>query len=322
MARNSPTAPPPASAARAAATVGLATTGDATLVSISGLVDERFMGFGDIGAARTVVLDVSGMTRMTSFGVRQWLKAMDALPKSITDLYLLGCPTFFVDQLNMVLNFGGPAKILTVVAPHTCPSCGVESGELIDVLVDRANLVKGGLPEKECARCGGKLEFDETPEAYFAFVGKYAASSLGPAAAQLLAAQGLYTSSESASEKPPRIIKLVHDSVTYFRIIGSIGSTFRARPFLVGAEGEVVIDLAEVERFDSAGQKEWRRLVKSLAGQVPAVTFVDVSESFLASASDTLTLARNIAVASVLVPYGCTECDRTSYESVPAAWPM
>ena len=44
---------------------------------------------------------------MTSFGVRQWLKGMDALPKTITDLYLLGCPTFFVDQLNMVLNFGG-----------------------------------------------------------------------------------------------------------------------------------------------------------------------------------------------------------------------
>src|SRR3954471_8986465 len=137
MARHSPSISPP-TAARAAATVGLATTGDATLVTISGLVDERFTGFGDIGAPRTVVLQVSGMTRMTSFGVRQWLKAMDALPKSITDLYLLGCPTLFVNQLNMVLNFGGPAKILTVVAPHTCPSCGVESGELIDVLADRA----------------------------------------------------------------------------------------------------------------------------------------------------------------------------------------
>src|SRR3954471_5473697 len=322
MARHSPSTSPPPSAARAAATVGLATTGDATLVNNAGLLQERFTGFGDIGTARTVVLNVSGMTRMTSFGVRQWLKAMDALPKAITDLYLLGCPTFFVDQLNMVLNFGGPGKVLTVVAPHTCPSCGVESGELIDVLTDRANLVKGGLPEKECARCGGKLEFDETPEAYFAFVSKYAASSLGSAAAQLLATHGLYTSSESAVEKPPRIIKLVHGSVTYFRVIGSIGSTFRARPFLVGAEGEVVIDLAEVERFDAAGQKEWRRLVKSLAAQVPAVMFVDVSESFLASAGDTLTMARNIAVASVLVPYGCTECERTSSESVAAAWPM
>jgi serine/threonine protein kinase len=307
---------------RGAATVDLIVAGDAAILSVSGLVDERFLGFGDIDALKTVVLNVSGMTRMTSFGVRQWLKAMDALPKSITDLYLLGCPTFFVDQLNMVLNFGGTSKTLTTVAPYTCPSCGVESGELIDVLVERANLAKGGLPEKECTRCGGKLEFDETPESYFGFVSKYAATSIQPAAAQLLAEHGLYTSSDIPVEKPPRIIKLVHGSVTYFRIIGTIGSMFRARPLLVGAEGEVVIDLAEVDRFDSAGQREWRRLLKSLASQVPAVTLVDVNESFLATTGDTLMLARNIAVVSVLVPYRCVECGRTSQESVWASWPL
>jgi serine/threonine protein kinase len=318
-----PTSPP--GSARSAAAVDLVAVGEATLVSVSGLVDERFLGFGDLGAAKTVILNVSGMTRLTSFGVRQWLKAMSALPKTITDLYLLGCPTFFVDQLNMVLNFGGPGKILTVVAPFTCPGCGTESGELIDVLAERANLVKGGLPEKECARCSGKLEFDETPESYFAFVGKYAASSIQPAAAQLLASLGLYTSVDGAGEKPPRIIKLVHGSVTYFRIIGTIGSMFRARPFLVGAEGEVVIDLAEVSRFAAAGQKEWKRLLKSLSGQVSAVTLVDVSDSFLANAGDTLTVARNIATVSVLVPYGCVECGRTAPESVSlqqVTWPL
>lgn len=294
------------------------------MVSVAGLVDECFLGFGDVGAMKTVVINVSGMTRMTSFGVRQWLKGMDALPKTITDLYLLGCPTFFVDQLNMVLNFGGAAKILTVVAPYTCPSCGVESGETIDVLAERANLAKGGLPEKECARCAGKLEFDETPEAYFAFVNKYAASSIRPAAAQLLSTHGLYTSLDSAAEKPPRIIKLVHGSVTYFRIIGTIGSMFKARPFLVGAEGEVVIDLAEVDVFDAAGQKEWKRLLKSLAGQVPAVTLVDVSESFLMNAGDSLGIARNISVASVLVPYVCVDCERVAQESetlLTTNWP-
>src|SRR5262245_8971387 len=311
----------PAVPAARAATMEQVSAGYAMLVRISGLVDERFQGFGDLGSTKTAILDVSAMTRMTSFGVRQWLKAMDALPKSITDLYLLGCPTFFVDQLNMVLNFGGAAKILTVIAPHTCPSCGVESGELIDVFGDRGTLAKGGLPDKECTRCGGRLEFDETPEAYFAFVSKYAASAISPTAAQLLAAHGLYTPSDTTAEKPPRIIKLVHGSVTYFRIIGTIGMMFRARPILVGAEGEGVSDLAGVDRFGSGGQQEWWRRLKSLAGQVPSVTLVDVGEEFLSWAADTLTLARNIAVSSVLVPYGCIECDRTSYESVPATWP-
>ena len=290
--------------------------GDVALVNVFGLVDEHFRGFGSLGdATRSVILNVSGMTRMTSFGVRQWLKSMDALPRTITDLYLLGCTTFFVDQLNMVLNFGGAAQILTVIAPYTCPSCGVESGETIDVLADRVALAKGGTPEKACARCGGRLELDETPESYFSFATKYAASSLQPGPARVLGSQGLYTTVALDNEKPPRIIKLVHGVVTYFRIIGSVGSMFRARPLLVGAEGEVVIDLAEVDHFDALGQGEWRRLLKTLANQVSAVTIVDIDDSFLAVVGESLALARNITVWSVRIPYRCADCGRHSAQS-------
>lgn len=324
MARESKSVTDPT--ARPKAGVDLKTAGEAGLVHVVGLVDEHFVGFGAIGPTiKALVIDVSGMTRMTSFGVRQWLKAMDAIPKTVTDLYILGCPTFFVDQLNMVLNFGGAGKVLTVVAPYTCPSCGNESGETVDVLAERATLAKGGVPEKECGRCSGRLEFDETPESYFSFVGKYAASALHPAAAQLLGSLGLYTAIDTASDKPPRSIKLVHGSVTYFRIIGTVGSMFRARPFLVGAEGEVVIDLAEVDRFDPLGQREWKRLLKSLAGQVPSITLVDVTDSFLANAGDSLALARNIATASVLVPYYCLDCGKITSESHSLAnvtWPL
>jgi serine/threonine protein kinase len=312
--------------ARPKAGVDVVTSGEVALVNIGGLVDEHFSGFGSFGTGvKMVVINVSAMTRMTSFGVRQWLKGMDALPKTITDLYLLGCPTFFVDQLNMVLNFGGACQVLTVMAPYTCPSCGVESGEVIDVLAERAALANGGVSEKECARCGGKLEFDETPESYFSFVNKYAATNIQSAAAQFLAVQGLYTAVDTAAEKPPRIIKLVHGSVTYFRIIGAIGSMFRARPFLVGAEGEVVVDLAEVDKFDPLGQREWRKMLKTLSAQVPAVTLVDVNDSFLTISGDSLAIARNIAVWSVLAPYTCIECGRTTSASQSldgVSWPL
>jgi serine/threonine protein kinase len=299
-------------------------TGDASIVHVAGLVDEHFSGFGVAAGQKVLVIDVSGMTRMTSFGVRQWLKAMDALPKTLTDLYLFGCPTFFVDQLNMVLNFGGAGKVLTVMAPYTCPSCGAESGEVVDVLAERSTLAKGGVPEKDCQKCGGRLEFDETPESYFSFVTKYAASNLHPAAAQLLSSLGLYTALDTAGEKPPRIIKLVQGAVTYFRIIGTIGAMFRARPFLVGAEGEVVIDLAEVDHYDNAGQREWRRLLKSLAGQVPSITLVDVGEGLLQMAPDSATSSKNLSTWSVLAPYQCVECGKASSESLPlqGGWPI
>jgi serine/threonine protein kinase len=287
---------------------------DVVLLNVSGLVDERFTGFGSFGNATSLVINVAGITRMTSFGVRQWLKAMDALPKKRTELFLLGCPTVFVDQLNMVLNFGGAAKVLTVAAPYTCTSCGVESGESIDVLAERTNLANGVTPEKQCARCGGKLEFDESPESYFAFVNKYGATTIDNATAQALALRGLYSMPDTSAEKPPRIIKLVNDAVTYFRIIGRIGSLFRARPFLVGAEGEVVIDLHEVESYSPSAMYEWRRLLKNLSSQVTAVTLVDVRDSFVSQMGDTLTFAKNVGLASLLVRYVCSDCDATSYE--------
>jgi eukaryotic-like serine/threonine-protein kinase len=312
---------PPLTTMRAA-TVEVVQQGDTALLTIVGLIDERFAGFGQLNHVKSLVLDVANMTRMTSFGVRQWLNGMEEL-KSVADLYLLNCPTFFVDQLNMVLNFGGSAKVLTAVAPYVCPACGVESGELVDVMARRGSLTREP-PEKTCSRCGAKLEFDESPDSYFGFAAKYAASSIQPAVAQLLTQRGLYMSGD-APDKPPRIIKLIHGSVTYFRIIGTIGSMFRARPFLVGAEGEVVLDLADVDRFDPSGQREWRRLIKSLATQVTTITLVDLPPTFLALAGQTLTSARNISVSSLTVPFRCQSCERTTNVSeslTSASWPQ
>ncbi len=295
------------------------TEGEVVLVTLGGLIDEHFPGFGDLGGARNAVLDVTAVTRMTSFGVRQWLRSIEGLPRTLEHLYLLGCPTFFVDQLNMVLNFGGAGKILTIVAPFACPMCGAESGEVIDVLSERGALALGGPALRECSRCGGRLELDESPESYFACLGKYAASNIQPAVAQLLAAHGRYISSGSATEKPPRIIKLVHGNVTYYRIIGTIGTTFRARPLLVGSEGEVVIDLAEIDRFEPGGTAQWRRLVKTLARQVSSVTLVDVPGAALELATEALAQAPTVSITSVLVRYTCGDCARVSPVSLSLA---
>lgn len=200
--------------AASAATIDVVSEGEAAVLTVSGLIDERFAGFGEVGTFRTMVINVSKMTRMTSFGVRQWIRAMDGLSKSNDDVYLLGCPTFFVDQLNMVLNFGGTGKVLTAVAPYTCATCGAESGELLDVLANRATLAKEP-PERECPKCGEILEFDETPESYFAFVSKYGANTIQPAAAQLLQAKGLYgTVAKGATPSLPPLAETPRASST------------------------------------------------------------------------------------------------------------
>jgi hypothetical protein len=127
-----------------------------------------------------------------------WIKAMEAVPATVGAVYVLGCPIMFVEQLNMVLNFGGSSQIVTAIAPYSCPSCGAESNELIDLIAERGTLSAGKVPQKTCRKCGERLELYESPESYFSFVDRYGATSIEPAAAAMMVQQGLYSSTHAA----------------------------------------------------------------------------------------------------------------------------
>jgi eukaryotic-like serine/threonine-protein kinase len=303
---------------RRPASIEVASTGDFSLITVTGSVDEHFGGFGVLGDCQVAVIDVTGIERISSFGVRQWIAAMTGLPKSITDTYLLGCQPWFVDQLNMVLNFGGTAKILSVIAPYVCPACHAEAALPIDVLAERVNLARGEVPHRKCQKCEASLELDETPESYFSFLSKYAATRLHPHAAQMLQVLGRFKVDGVMAEAPPRILKIVHGAVTYFQISGVLAATFKARPLLVGAEGEIVLDLAEVERMDASALVEWKRLLKSLTGLVPHVTIVDLWDTAAPLIGETLVMPR-VSLASLSVPFSCAACGRRVRESIPCA---
>jgi hypothetical protein len=150
------------------------------------MLDEHFAGFGDLAQARTIVIDVSGIRFITSFGVRQWLRAMSSLPATAR-VYLAGCQRIFVEQLNMILNFGGRGQILTLLAPYRCTACGNESDEVLDAVAHGKYIVAGQLPDLACKKCNGRLSLDEMPETYFACLTKYGPRDVDPAAVQLLA---------------------------------------------------------------------------------------------------------------------------------------
>jgi hypothetical protein len=169
------------------AIVEVATVGDAALVTVAGTIDERFRGFGELPDVQVLVLDVSGIAFITSFGVSKWITAMKALPAKIADVYLVGCTPIFVEQLNMILHFGGRAQILSLQAPYVCTKCGNESVHTIDVVADSTTLAKREAPPKVCLKCGEKLELDETGELYFACLGTYGPKHLNASATQLLA---------------------------------------------------------------------------------------------------------------------------------------
>lgn len=160
--------------------------GDAALVSVEGLIDERFPGFGELSDSRTVVIDLIGVTFMSSFGVRQWIRSMAAVPSTVEHIYLVNCPTIIVDQLNMILNFGGRSKVVSLAAPFVCTKCGAEQRHTVDVIAEREQLSAGAPAARSCPKCGGTMEFDEMADSYFACLKRYGATELDPSAAALL----------------------------------------------------------------------------------------------------------------------------------------
>ena len=136
--------------------------GEALCIRLSGVIDERFEAsavFRDL--PKNVVLDLAGIRRITSFGVRQWSDAMKALPARVQHLYVVRAPACFVDQLNMVLNFGGRAEVITATALYFCDHCQEERQIAIDVLGEHALLVSGAAPAAPCPTCGSAMALED-----------------------------------------------------------------------------------------------------------------------------------------------------------------
>jgi len=292
---------------------------DAVLMRLSGVIDETFRGF-DAPRVSTLIMDLGGLTRMTSYGVRQWMRSRDQLPETIQNLYYVSCPPFIVDQFNMVLGFGGNGKVVTAMAPFACTSCGSEVKALVDIIREHDNLVAGRVGDRACPSCGGKMQLEEMVDTYFSFIKQNGARTLTQSAATLLAKAKLYhdpaevVQSPAASAAPARVLKLVHDRVTYYRIVGGLDERFRARPFLDGVEGEVVIDLRETTLVTNEGALEWNKLIEKLRRDVQRITLIGVPVPVAQMLPTGRMTVEGTTVFSVAFPFECAKCKRTSPE--------
>lgn len=125
------------------------------------LVPEQLAGFAD---GRPIRIDLEKVSRITSFGVRQWVRGLDVLRERSGGLVLERCSYACVSQLNLISSFSADALVLSVMAPLRCEKC--EHEKLIVVDVSRgppSSLVQ------PCANCGARADLEEDPDTYFAF---------------------------------------------------------------------------------------------------------------------------------------------------------
>jgi hypothetical protein len=144
----------------------ISVTPEGTLITITGVVDER-SDFAALDKVRGKVrIDLRGVRRFNSFGCRQWIDAVRGL-SARAHLVFVACSPAVIDQLNTTYGFLGAGVVESFYGPMACESCGHEFDQLFDA---RQCADLDGLPPVKCSKCGKLAELDDNPDQYLLFL--------------------------------------------------------------------------------------------------------------------------------------------------------
>ena len=116
----------------------------ATLVQLGGVIGSGLKADDILGPITgPILVDTDGIRRITSFGVREWVRAVAPFPHG--QLFLMHCRPALVAQLNAVAGFAGNAEVISLYLPYLCDDCGEEQEVLVDLRTER-DIVAGDEP--------------------------------------------------------------------------------------------------------------------------------------------------------------------------------
>ncbi len=278
--------------------------GGVSLVRISGEINESFdhrtITAGP--AASIVVFDLDGVVRVSSYGLSQWVLALEGL---VADYYcFVRVRPPIVDQFNMVRAFAQRGELISLYAPFRCPSCDQVVEQLIDLRRDFALIETMDFPPVECPKCKVETELDELPEMYFRHV--RAMPRPQPPAAAAAAIDG----KKGAATRNFHIQKDVSGMVTAFWLNGVLDEPRYFRRAADGVDGLVVVELSAITSVNDHGLAGMSRFLRDLPqGAVLAragATMIEPLSRMFAYGG-----LESVRVVSISLPFVCRVCRRS-----------
>lgn len=142
--------------------------GGITRVFLEGEISDEAR-FEDLGPLQgSVAFDLSGIKRINTHGVREWMNFVGTLSNDLTITYER-CSPVFVGQANRTAGFLKHGKIVSFAAPYFCETCGTSIEVMLDAKADFAGPPHKA-PDRECAACKTALRFDDVEDTYLAFL--------------------------------------------------------------------------------------------------------------------------------------------------------
>jgi hypothetical protein len=276
------------------------------VIALAGTIDETF----EVGRLRdeihgTVILDLDGVTRVTSYGVREWIRLVSSV--DVAYLAYVRCRAAVVAQFNMVPKFAGRGQVISLYLPFLC-DCGHEFELLRDLRRDYAALASFVIDPEPCSRCGKRAPLDELPESYLSFV------AARPAPAPPLAAE-LLIDRHDAHGPTFHLHKEVMGNLTALWLSGAIDEQLRFRRILDGVEGEIVI---VIDGLTGATTRTFGNLLACANEPGVWMTVARADVDALLALAD-VQPRRDGVVVSARLPFACTACGQVERMDVDEA---
>jgi len=290
--------------------------GGIACLKFNGTIDESFEGkkIGRSIQAEKLVLDLGGVKKISSFGIREWVDFMATAATQVKQLVLIECAPKVIDQLNMVANFAGGGRVHSFYAPFRCDYCDSEQRVLLEINKDWEAIKAMKLADRPCPSCKESMYFDDDGSTYFSFMLAQGAFELEPDLVAFLAAKLDYR--VGTIDQKVHVDKIIEGRVTYLRLSGDLNNTFPRDKLAEGLEGTVILDVTGVARVEPAGAAEWRGFISAVTPIVEQTYLTGVQPAFLEKLCGKDDLGPKGTVVDVTLPYGCTACGTASQQSV------
>lgn len=240
-----------------------------------------------------VLFDLSGLTKMTSFGVRQWLELMRILSDRDHRVFMARVSATLAHQMGMNRGLVGRSAVVSCMAPYYCSSCGHEHDIEVDCSESRDAALKQTRDMFECPVCHGESEFDADP-LFFSFV---SSAGVDLPAVMRDALDALDTDSDESNAP---IQKRLSGRTTQYTIAKELPRGLKVKRYFEGLEGDVEVVFARESDLDDARAHELAAVFRGLAKegvsfqlkQVPTSLYLGLEEHSpeLVSACETISV--------------------------------
>ncbi len=268
-AETAPRAPPTRAAERRSGNAQYTLTrrplATAVLATLSGRLNESFDSAAAgqaLAESKLVVLDLAGVDRITSYGVREWT-AMLAACKG-TELWLARCSEAIVAQLSTIKGFAGHARVASLLLSFRCDACGASFEHTFDLEADAKELSAGAPAPRSCAQCGSDAK-PEDDAASLLFMKRWLGK---PVPHEVRAALSVLWREGGA---PPPVEKIVLGTETQIRLRRGTDRRLRFGRLLDGIEGDLRINIRDASALDDRAGRDLARALLTLGPEVTSI---------------------------------------------------